>query len=273
MRKLALEDMSAAVREVLGVDRLQLQPKPFPHLVLDGFFEPGLYEQLRTEFPQITKMKRPKGWGQSLYWGDAEYDAHLAASPAWKKVHDMVHSQEWIEYIIQQFGDYWRSEGCTVDLAKAVYVPYCEDRIDKELLELRRPAHPPHELWSRLDFYQSYSGYYRPVHLDHRRRLISMLVYFQDKDEVGMEGGELILHPPSFDLAMLERLRLYHAPKPFSKLRDRLAQTIAVKPKHNRMAVFPCGKHSWHSVPAVRSEIAPRQHIQITISSSYDAWN
>src|SRR5690606_25585631 len=100
----------------------------------------------------------------------------------------------------------------------------------------------------------------------HRRRLISMLVYFQDKDEVGMEGGELILHPPSLDLRLLEKLRLYHAPKPFSKLRDRIARTVEVRPKHNRMAVFPCGKHSWHSVPAVRSETAPRQHIQITIS-------
>ncbi len=265
--------MSVVVREVLGIDRLKLNPKPFPHLVVDGFFEAALYKQLRDDFPQITKMQRPKGWGQSLYWGDPEYDAHLAASPAWKRVHDFVHSQGWIDFVIAEFGDYWASEGCRIDLNKAVYVPYREDRTDKELLQLRRPAHEPHELWSRLDFYQSYSGYYRPVHLDHRRRLISMLVYFQDKDEVGMEGGELILHPPSLDLRLLEKLHLYHAPKPFSKLRDRLAATIAVKPKHNRMAVFPCGKHSWHSVPAVRTEKGPRQHIQITISSSYDAWN
>ena len=86
-------------------------------------------------------MKRPKGRGQSLYWGDPEYDAHMAASPAWKKVHDM-HSQEWIEYIIREFGEYWASEGCKVDLSKALYVPYLEDRTDKELLALRRPGAP-----------------------------------------------------------------------------------------------------------------------------------
>ena len=38
-----------------------------------------------------------------------------------------------------------------------------------------------------------------------------MLVYFQDKDDVMMEGGELILHPPSLDLRLLEKLRLYRA--------------------------------------------------------------
>jgi len=262
-----------SVREILDPEHLTLAPRPFPHLVVDRFFSEDLYPELKAEFPQILKMDRPEGWGQSLYWGDSNYDDHLANSPAWNRVFQTVHSQGWIDFIIGEFGDYWMSEGCAVDLGKAVYVPYLEDRIDKELLSLRKPAHEPHELWCRLDFYQSYSGYYRPVHLDHRRRLISMLVYFQDHDEAGMEGGELILHPPSLDLKILEKLGLYHAPKSFSKMRDRMASTISVKPRDNRMAVFPCGKDSWHSVPAVSTETLPRQHIQITISSSIDAWN
>ena len=265
--------MSDAVRDILEVDHLKLDIKPFLHLVVDGFFGAELYKELRDEFPQISKMERPKGWGQSLYWGDPEYEEHLAASSAWKKVHDAIHSQAWIDFIVAELGDFWERDGCVVDLGKAVYVPYCEDRIDKELFHLRRPEYEPHELWCRLDFYQSYGGYYRPVHLDHRRRLISMLVYFQDHDEAGMEGGELILHPRALDLRILEKLKLYHAPKALSWIRDRLADTVEVKPKHNRMAVFPCGRNSWHSVPAVRTRNAPRQHIQITISSSYDAWN
>jgi hypothetical protein len=124
-----------------------------------------------------------------------------------------------------------------------------------------------------LDLYQSWAGYYRPVHLDHRRRLITMLVYFDDPDEIGMEGGELILHAPAPDLALMNTLKLYHAPKLYSQMRDKFANTISVYPGPNRMAIFPCGKHSWHSAPTIQTKHAPRQHIQICISSQHRIWS
>lgn len=229
-------------------------------------------DELRAQFPNIVAMQRPKGWGQSLYWGDEDYERHRERNPAWKIVHDVIHSQDWVDYIIEQFGEYWKREGCVVDLSKVRYVPYCESRADKERFHLEKVEYEPHDLWCRLYFYQSYAGYYRPVHLDHRRRLMSMLVYFEDHDAAGMTGGELILHPPGLDLALLAKMGVFHAPKPFSLPRDRFARTIAVKPKNNRMVVFTCGRTSWHSVHAVQPARAPRQHIQITISSSVDAW-
>lgn len=264
--------MSDPVRAILAAEALEITERPFPHAVVDGFFRADLFRELRHQFPDIVKMERPRGWGQSLYRGDEGYEAHLEASPAWRQVVDAVYSQAFVDWTVARFADLWEREGCTIDLSRATFVPWCEDRIDKERLQLRRVEHAPHELWCRLDFYQSYQGYYRPVHLDHRRRLISMLVYFDDPEEIGMQGGELILHPPGPDLGLLERLGVYHAPQAFSLLRDRLARTLVLRPKSNRMAVFPCGRWSWHSVPAVRSARSPRQHIQITVSSSVDAW-
>ena len=253
-------------------DRLEIVRRPFPHMIADECFVPDLFRELRDQFPNVIKLERPKGWGQSLYWGDPEYARHLDDSPAWKKVFDTVHSQDFVDWIVEQFGDLWQSEGCVVDLSKARYVPYCESRENKERFQLDPTGYEPHELWCRLDFYQGFSGYYKPVHLDHQRRLISWLVYFDEQDQV-MEGGDLVLHAPGPDLRLLEKLNVYQTPRSFSKLRDRLARTISVKPQGNRTALFMCGRRSWHSVPAMRSARAPRQHIQISISSSIDAWH
>ena len=208
--------MSDSLSSVLNMNRLDVALTPFPHVLVDEFFKPEVFRQLHDGFPNIAKMDRPKGWGQSLYWGEVEYERHLEENPSWKQVFDVVHSQSFIDYMIDQFGEHWEREGCAIDLPRARYVPYCEDRIDKERGQLRRVEHEPHELWCRLDFYQSWEGYYRPLHLDHRRRLISMLVYFTNQEEIEMQGGELILHSPGVDLFLLEKLGLYHAPKAFS---------------------------------------------------------
>lgn len=265
-------DVGTELASILGVNGMKLNPDPFPHLVVDAFFAPGFFQQLKAEFPSIEKTKRKHGWGQSLYWGDDAYHELMKTSRAWKRAHDFVHSQTFVDFVISEFDEYWEREGCIVDLQKARFVPYLEDRIDKERYHLRKVDHKPEELFCRLDLYQSWDGYYRPVHLDHRRRLISMLVYFDDPAEIGMHGGELILHPPAADLDFMEKLGCYHAPKLFSKLRDKVANTTVVKPMPNRMAVFPCGRKSWHSVPSVRTERSPRAHIQITISSQSAAW-
>lgn len=263
--------MSGTVKSVLNVDRLSAVRKPFPHAMVDGFFEPGLFQELREQFPQITTMQRPPGWGQSLYWGEEDYEQHLEGHPAWQRAFEMVQSQEFISFIVDQFRDLWAAEGCTLDLSKARYVPWIESRSDKERNELAKVEHEPHELWCRMDFYESYGGYYRPIHLDQRRRLISMLVYFDDKEEIGMQGGDLQLHRSGPDLQLMEKAGMYHAPKIFSRVREQLIPPLRISPRRNRMAMFLCGRRSWHSVPAVTCQ-KPRRHIHILISSSVGIW-
>jgi len=124
--------------------------------------------------------------------------------------------------------------------------------VDKELRHIREPRHAPDELWVRLDIHQGHVGYSRAVHVDHRRRVLSMLVYFCDRDENRMEGGELVLHA--------ERRRWFRG-------RHRV-----VVPRHNRMAAFACTARSRHSVPEIRKAAAPRNFVQIAISSSVDCW-
>jgi hypothetical protein len=45
-----------------------------------------------------------------------------------------------------------------------------------------------------------------------------------------------------------------------------------VKPQLNLMAAFACSPISYHSVPVIKSQVSPRNFVQIQISSSVDAW-
>jgi hypothetical protein len=184
----------------------------------------------------------------------------------------VIQSQTFVDFMIAQFGGYWEREGCTLDLARARYVPYIEDRLDKERLNLRRVERDPHELWCRLDFSESTQGSYGPLHRDQRRRLISMLVYFDcSEDPASLEGG-LILHRDGIDLQLLRRLRVGRVPQAYSLVRDRLAATTRIPARANRMVVLLNSNRSWHSVPKATIQRLPSRHVRIVISSSVDIW-
>jgi hypothetical protein len=142
-----------------------------------------------------------------------------------------------------------------VDLSRAHYVDYVESRADKERRHIQNAEHDPEALWVRLDILQAQIGYRRGAHLDHRRRLMTMLIYFCDSAENQMDGGELLLHRP---LVMGGRKLLFE--------QTRLA------PKHNEMVAFACTPGSFHSVSEIKGQLAPRNFVQITVSSSVDAW-
>ncbi len=76
-----------------------------------------------------------------------------------------------------------------------------------------------------------------------------MLIYMCDQTENEMSGGELFLHASE-----------KHFPR------------TCVTPRHNLMVVFPCSSRSHHSVSAITAQLAPRNYVQVHISSSEDLW-
>jgi hypothetical protein len=174
----------------------------------------------------------------------------LQEQPAWRALHDTFHSQTFIEWGARQFAEVWGRNGCTIDPEAARYVPYCEDRADKERVSLRRVVHEPHEVWVRMDVHQGRLGYFRRAHVDHARRLLSMLIYFCDHDENRTVGGELLLHGPG----------------------PQRREPTRIAPRHNLMVAFPCSNDSLHSVAKLTSAAAPRNYLHVFISSSVDVW-
>jgi len=229
----------------------RLQSTPFPYLVHNEFIDPPVYEQLRQTFPTCPPTTGPTGF--SLYWGDKDYQHLLKTQPAWQELFNTFHSQKFIDWSREQFAEVWEREGCKIDLSRARYVPYREDRIDKERAKLRRVEHAPEELWVRMDIHQGRIGYDRPVHLDHARRLVSMLIYMCDHTENGMQGGELALHTD----------KQQNPQQPPAAL---------ITPRHNLMVAFPCTARSYHSVSPIKAQRHARNYIQVHISSSVDIW-
>jgi hypothetical protein len=233
---------------VCDLSRLKVNTKPFPHVVHERFIEPERYRRLAETFPACPPTAEPTGY--SLFWGDEGYERLLEEQPAWRALHETFHSQRFIDWAVEQFAPVWRQQGCEIDLSRARYVPYREDRIDKARPGLRRVEHAPEELYVRTDIYQGRAGYRRAIHVDHRRRLVSLLIYFCDP----MEGGELLLHAGP-------KQRWYGAPPK------------RVAPQHNLMVAFPCSARSHHSVSPVASRGALRNYMQVQISSSVDIWD
>jgi hypothetical protein len=230
---------------------LDVKAVPFPHVLHERFIAPEHYRQLCRTFPTCPPVTSPTGF--SLYWGDDGYQRLIDEQPAWRALFDVFHSQTFIEWGKAQFASVWQRAGCQIDLTEARYVPYCEDRVDKERATLRKIEHDPHELWVRMDIHQGRVGYSRPVHLDHARRLVSMLIYMCDHTENRMVGGELFLHGDDEE-------RTHHA------------TPTRIAPRHNLMVAFPCTNGSQHSVSKITSTMIPRNYIQVHISSSIDAW-
>jgi len=235
---------------VFQLQKFETREAPFAHVLQEQFVDPGTYASVRDSFPDCPPSSGPTGY--SLYWGDAEYQRLLDEVPAWRALFDTFHSQRFIDWGVAQFANVWQRERCLIDLSRARYVPYREDRIDKERRTLRTVEHDPHELWVRMDIHQGRIGYQRVIHRDHARRLLSMLVYLCDHDENEIAGGELILHPP-----LLQRW---------------LRPPVTVTPRENLMVAFPCSAKSYHSVSRMTAMARPRNYLQVHISSSVDAW-
>jgi len=238
-----------------GNDTTELQlldviAEPFPHVLQENFIDGEHFVQLRDSFPECPPAAGPTGF--CLYWKDSGYQQLLDANAAWRDLFHKFHSQAFVDWARQQFASEWSKAGCTIDLDKACYVPYHEDRIDKQRETLRKVVLAPHELWVRMDIYQGRVGYSRGIHVDYARRLLTMLVYFSDHDEDGMTGGELRLHAPRWK-------RLWRP-------------AITVTPRENLMTAFPCSDSSFHSVAEITAASRPRNYIQVHLSSSVAAW-
>jgi hypothetical protein len=250
----AMKTRSAGTETTTGIcdlTQLNVNMEPFPHVIHEQFITPELYAQLCRSFPTCPPSTGPTGF--SLYWGDEEYERLLSTHPAWRALFDTFQSQTFIDWAQQQFGAVWQSAGCKINPSAARYVPYREHRIDKERAKLRKVEHEPHELWVRMDIHQGQIGYDRRIHLDHARRLISLLIYMCDHEDSRMTGGELCLHAT-------ERRR--PSPQPLAR----------ITPRHNLMVAFPCTADSYHSVPQITEAATPRNYIQVHISSSVDIW-
>lgn len=225
--------------------KVEIATVPFGHCVIDGFFEPNFFRALADSYPTCPPASGPTGF--TIHRGDPQFDRIISENDAWQRFYTYCNSPAFLEGCVTMFAKEI-AESCYLKAVDLSFVDYIETRKDKELRSLSQPEHDAVKMFVRFDFMQGMNSYVREPHLDHRRRLVNMLVYFDSPGPDTFSGGELLLHDPSGEVVE------------------------CVLPKANRAVFFACSEKSWHSVHAVSNCHNPRRFVQVALSGCHDLW-
>lgn len=229
----------------LDLGTLQKADTPFPHIVVDNVLPSEFYAALDASYPQCPVASGPTGY--TIHAGDELFETVITGNSAWRELYAYCCSRPFLDQMIVLFeSEIERS--CLVCADDFYQVDHIESRADKERKATSSPQYPAEAVFTRFDFMQGKNSYARAPHLDHRRRLATMLVYFDAPGPDTHQGGDLILHDASGSAVT-------HVP-----------------PAANRAVLFPCSERSWHSVSSVYNCRRPRRFVQVALSSERDLW-
>lgn len=229
----------------LDPEAVDVATHPFAHAVIDGLLADSEFSQLSASYPECPPASGPTG--HTIHRGDPQFDAIMADHPQWRDLFNRCNSQAFVDGLVALFADQIAAS-CSVRPADFRFVDHIESRAEKESVRIINPDLPPEAIFVRFDFMQGKESYARAPHLDHRRRLATMLVYFDGPGPATFDGGELVLH--SSDGAPVK----------------------SVPPAPNQAVMFVCSECSWHSVSPVSRCESPRRFVQIALSSRHDIW-
>lgn len=268
---------------MLTISRADVVSDPFPHVVKQDILPTDLFAGLRADFPQAETFAEQKringtsgsrtGNGFDVYRGDPLYSDLAANSPAWREFDSFINSEAFADTFRDVFADHIDHIGLRVDLAKSRVQPdYFEPR--HSLTETATPADKiktiglnvidlfqkpqPVQLFTRLDIHKSVGGYAKPPHCDRPNRLCSLIVYFSDAEETGLEGGDLLVFKHKTNKSIKEYER--------HPVASNVTEVARLRPKPNLGVFFPCQNNSYHGVTAVTSQGVARDFLYINIS-------
>jgi len=275
---------------MLQISAKDVVADPFPHVIKDGMLSADLFEALRADFPgadifagqQDThgKVGSRTGSGFDIYRGETAYEALTKRSKAWAEFDGFINSEKFADTFRSVFADYIDQIGLRVVINESHVNPaYAEPRelltetatfadkvarvVNSAIDPFRSPK--PAELFTRLDIHRSMGGYAKKPHCDRPNRLCSLILYFTDAEEVGMDGGDLLI----FKHNQEKPVRRYERhPHP-----ENVTQLAKLRPKRNLGVFFPCQNNSYHGVTQVLSKGVERDFLYINISGrAYSLW-
>ena len=260
---------------------------PFPHVFKEPFVRPDLFARLKAEFPKDDYFDRNTSLGgragRDLYPGDELYAELLRVSSAWREFAGFVDSQDFIDLTLDLFGAYLEKNGCLAEADKIQYNQWVEGReilarkstkIGRASGKLKsalgmksskRDDSDPNEVFVRMDIAQGEPGYEKPVHCDRPNRLTSMLIYFCNKKDIGMEGGDFRVHKHKTEKHIDEYERHPKA--------DATEVVAKFEPRENFGGMFIGCNNSYHSATAVTKSDRYRDFVYSSVASrSMSLW-
>uniref|UniRef100_UPI0035CBFD32 2OG-Fe(II) oxygenase n=1 Tax=uncultured Sphingomonas sp. TaxID=158754 RepID=UPI0035CBFD32 len=220
--------------------------EPFPHVVIDGVFDPATYRALADSFPVCPPASGPTGF--TIHRGDPQFDTVMQDHPVWRALYETCRAPAFLGTLTALFADEIERSAFLAP-SQLTSADHVETRVEKEREVLAPLVHiAVEDIFLRFDFMQGGDSYGRAPHLDHRRRLATVLLYFDAPSPETFAGGDLVLHASD----------------------GRIVRRIA--PAENRAVLFPCSERSWHSVDQVHACRQPRRFVQISLTSRYAVW-
>ena len=278
--------MTTNAKTVLMVTPEDVVSKPFPHLFKEPFVRPELFARLKAEFPadEVFDSNSTLGAraGRDLYPGDEAYDELMRSSPAWREFYEFVDSAEFVQLTLDLFGSYLEPFGCLASAEKINYAHWIEHRevLAETSTKLSRLGGKiksklglvsdlngvdPNSVFVRMDLAQGEVGYEKVVHSDRPNRLVSMLIYFCNKEDIGMEGGDFRVHQHKVDKPIREYER-----HPKASDTDVIA---TLQPRENLGGLFIGCNNSYHSATAVTRSDSYRDFVYASVASrSKNMW-
>ncbi len=225
---------------------------PYPHAIITNVIPSDVYSQLK--FPQLQKRNHTRaGW--DLFKGEKRYDEFFASDPSWKRVRDLLDSEDFILEICRNFRDELKAAGIDVDKLKLF--EFIETPAQMQMGHIAFNKFD-HKIFSRFDLQASDGTTLRNPHVDHDRRLFGGVLFFCDGEEEGMVGGDFGVW----------RDRQYRGDR---KPHDcELVTTYPVR--HNTMYVFLNRNDAYHGPKPVTEIKGTRRWSYFSISARQNIW-
>ena len=236
---------------------------PFPYIVIENFLEQNFYEKLEADFPNIDEFKEnPRSVNRMNYdttFGDNLYSNLIQKSLYYKKFHDYVYSEGFINFFLNKFKDNIQAESNRKFLTENIFEysiipdPYeINGIIGKKELKNNYDKF----LYPRLDIGVGTKGYGKNnggggIHIDNPQRLISILFYVGGYSEI--EGGEHRIWKKDSQNNTLE----IHE---------------EIRPKRNLLIAGLQNNLAFHDVNPITSVKGSRNAFYLAISSTVPIW-
>lgn len=207
--------------------------QPFPHLVLDDFFPISLFSELLAEYPNSQRFEgahESSRARRNLTYKDDGFLRLTKESAAWGACYEILRSSEFIAGLLQLFSDELPRWGGQIE--------------DNDVVA------------SKFDIAWAGEGYTRSCHLDRRNHAIAALLYFNDRNDFGGQGGSLQLFSTD-------------AKPPFDKFPDPrdVALASTIEPQPNRLVAFLNCSHAYHGIEALRGSTGQRKFLYLSVDN------
>ena len=259
---------------MLHFSRQDVTTDPFPHIIKKGIFDESVAKELCATFPddRFFDDSNPERQERNmLSLRDRRFKDFIDANPAWNALTRYLNSDEFVGKLISIFADdiaalngWVKPDRCFFSRARWSTAGRGYQRL---VSKINRTLHIKDEIRLELAINRSRIGYESRAHTDARYKLANFLIYLNDLDDCGREGGELLLfrHRDKKAPADYER----HPPL------DRLEPVAEVVPAMNTAYFGLNCNNSYHGVRALTLRRGERRFLygSLNVLNTKDAWH